>query len=136
MIDHVSLPVRDLQIASMFYEPVLSQIGYSRLMVKEGTIGFGKKYADFWLNHRPMLSAAGMNDGFHVCLRALSKEQVEAFFRTALSLGGRSDGIPGFREHYHERYFAAFIFDLDGNRIEVVNFISEQQSDYFSLDQH
>src|SRR6188472_3101862 len=117
MIDHISIPVRNLELDSKFYESVLSQIGYSRLVVKNGTIGFGKKYADFWLNHRPNLSSDGINDGFHVCLRALSEEQVEAFFKMAISLGARSEGVPGFREEYHDSYFAAFIFDPDGNKI-------------------
>lgn len=123
MIDHISIPVRNLASASAFYESVLSQIGYTKLVVKEGTVGFGKKYADFWLNHRPGLAASGVSDGFHVCIRAVSKEQVEAFYNMAVSLGARSDGAPGFREQYNNRYFAAFVLDLDGNKIEAVTFL-------------
>ena len=125
MIDHISIPVKDLKSSSKFYESVLSQIGYSKLVEKEGTVGFGKKYADFWLNHRPTLSPDGINDGFHVCLRAISVQQVEAFFKTALDLGARSDGAPGFREQYHSAYYAAFIIDNDGNKVEVVTFVDK-----------
>lgn len=125
MIDHISIPVRDLELSSNFYEAILEKIGYSKLVIKAGTVGFGKKYADFWLNHRPDLSVDGVNDGFHVCLRAMSAGQVDAFFKTALSLGAKSEGEPGLREHYNDRYFAAFIIDPDGNKIEVVTFIDE-----------
>jgi len=126
MIDHVSIPVKDLEFSSRFYESILSQIGYSRLVAKDGTVGFGKKYADFWLNHRPKISSSSTNDGFHVCLRALSIQQVEGFFKTAISLGAKSDGMPGFREQYHDSYFAAFVIDHDGNKIEVVTFVDRQ----------
>lgn len=126
MIDHVSIPVKDLAFSSKFYESILSKIGYSRLVVKEGTVGFGKKYADLWLNHRPNLSSAGISDGFHVCLRALSIQQVEDFHKTAVSLGAKSDGAPGYREQYDDSYFAAFIVDHDDNKIEVVTFVDKQ----------
>ena len=126
MIDHVSIPVKDLEVSSQFYESVLSKIGYSRLVEKDGTVGFGKKYSDFWLNHRPNLSPSGIEDGFHVCLRALSIQQVEDFFKTAISLGARSDGAPGYREKYDDSYFAAFVIDQDGNKVEVVTFVDKQ----------
>ncbi len=123
MIDHVSISVSNLDVSSNFYEAILAQIGYAKLAEKDGTVGFGKKYADFWLNHRPMLVLNSVSDGFHVCLRALSVQQVEAFYNTAISLGASSGGAPGFRVHYHEKYFAAFILDPDGNKIEVVTFV-------------
>jgi catechol 2,3-dioxygenase-like lactoylglutathione lyase family enzyme len=126
MIDHVSIPVRDLELSSTFYESVLAKIGYSKLVVKDGTVGFGKKYADFWLNHRLNLSSLSISDGFHVCLRALSIQQVEDFFNTAVALGAKSDGAPGYRAEYSNSYFAAFVIDPDGNKIEVVTFVDKQ----------
>ena len=62
-------------------------------------------------------------DGFHVCLRALSIQQVEAFFKTAIELGACSEGAPGFREQYDNAYYAAFMIDNDGNKVEVVTFV-------------
>lgn len=125
MIDHVSIPVRDLTESTAFYESVLSEIGFAKLMEKPATVGFGKKYPEFWLNHRP--DGHGIGDGFHVCLRTRTADQVRNFHTRALALGARSDGEPGFRPEYSESYYAAFILDRDGNRIEVVTFITDEE---------
>jgi len=74
MIDHISIAVRDLAAADKFYTSLLAKVGYLRLIEKPGAVGFGKKYPDFWLNHRPNRSESNVNDGFHVCLRTSSKE--------------------------------------------------------------
>jgi catechol 2,3-dioxygenase-like lactoylglutathione lyase family enzyme len=123
MIDHVSIPVRDLDASAAFYATVLAEIGYTRLVDKPGTVGFGKKYADFWLNHRPNLRATEGDDGFHVCVRAGSTAKVDAFHAKAVALGARSDGAPGIREIYASSYYAAFVVDRDGNKVEVVTFV-------------
>jgi catechol 2,3-dioxygenase-like lactoylglutathione lyase family enzyme len=122
MIDHVSIAVRDLDAATRFYEPVLAAIGYRKLVVRTATTGFGKRYAEFWLNLRPAAAAA---DGVHVALRALSRDMVDAFHAAALAAGGASDGPPGLRSDETEGYYAAFIRDLDGNRIEAVTFLRD-----------
>ncbi len=124
MIDHVSIPVSNLSKSSEFYESLLAELEYKKLVSKSGTVGFGKKYPDFWLNERPALSVEGISDGFHVCIRASSVEQVNAFHRKGIALGGKSDGVPGFREQYSKSYYAAFIQDVDGNRLEAVTFVS------------
>jgi catechol 2,3-dioxygenase-like lactoylglutathione lyase family enzyme len=121
VIDHVSISVRDLDASTRFYEQVLTTIGLSKLQVQPTTVGFGKKYSEFWLNQRAQTAA---DDGAHVCLRALSKEAVDAFHATALRLGGRCAGAPGMRPEYNERYYAAFVRDLDGNKIEAVTFLT------------
>jgi catechol 2,3-dioxygenase-like lactoylglutathione lyase family enzyme len=121
MIEHVSISVRDLEASTRFYEQVLATIGLSKLQVQPTTVGFGKKYSEFWLNHRAQRAG---DDGAHVCLRALSKEAVDAFHATALRLGGSCGGAPGRRPEYNERYYAAFIRDLDGNKIEAVTFLT------------
>lgn len=124
MIDHISIPVRDLEAARAFYEVALATIGLEKLDDKEGTCGFGKRYPEFWINARPTLTQ-NASDGFHVCLRARSAAQVNAFYETALAHGATADGSPGVRPEYDDRYYAAFVCDSDGNRIEVVTFLDE-----------
>lgn len=121
MIDHLSIGVRDLRASVAFYESVLGPLGYSKLEDRPATVGFGKKYAEFWLNHRP--SRLSEDTGTHVALRASSKDAVDAFHAAALAAGGSSDGAPGARPHFGEGYYAAFIRDPDGNRIEAVTFL-------------
>ena len=88
------------------------------------TVGFGKRYSEFWLNHRPEMFAVPDDNGAHVCLRAPTTAAVDAFHAAALAAGGASDGGPGLRPHHGEGYYAAFIRDLDGNRIEAVTFVT------------
>jgi len=122
MIDHVSVGVSDLERSARFYEPVLVQLGLSRLVTRPGTIGFGKNYPEFWINLRADMAEVASDSGVHVCLRAKSAEDVEAFHTAALTAGGRSDGAPGLRPHDRVHYYAAFVVDPDGNRIEAVTF--------------
>jgi catechol 2,3-dioxygenase-like lactoylglutathione lyase family enzyme len=124
MIDHVSIAVRDLAQATALYEAALAAIGYQKLDVRPHTVGFGKRYSEFWLNSRPGLSILPPDSGAHVCLRAASVEAVNAFHAAALAAGATSDGEPGARPQHGEGYYAAFIRDPDGNRVEVVTFLS------------
>ena len=124
MIDHVSIPVRDLAAATRFYEAVLGVLGIEKLEVRPATVGFGKKYPEFWINLRPSTPALPERFGAHVCFRARSTDLVDAFHATALAAGGTSDGAPGLRPQHGEGYYAAFIRDPDGNRIEAVTFIA------------
>ena len=121
MIDHVSIAVRDLAASAAMYEQMLSPLGHARLVTRSDTVGFGKAYPEFWLNQRPTMTAA--DDGFHVCLRARSREAVDAFHASALRAGATSDGAPGPRPEYSPGYYAAFVRDRDGNRIEAVTFL-------------
>jgi catechol 2,3-dioxygenase-like lactoylglutathione lyase family enzyme len=127
MIDHVSIAVRDLDRAARFYEAVLATIGYSRMIARPTTIGFGKKYPDFWINARPKMAAPDADSGVHVCLRAPDTRSVDAFHAAALASGGTTDGPPGPRPEYTPGYYAAFVLDPDGNRIEVVTFVQGQE---------
>ncbi|MBV8753439.1 MAG: VOC family protein [Hyphomicrobiales bacterium] len=124
MIDHVSLGVADLDRAARFYEAVLGAVGFAKLEVRPATIGFGKRYPEFWLNHRPSMGAVPTDTGVHVCVRARTAEAVDAFHRTALAAGGVCEGAPGVRPHRTGGYYAAFVRDLDGNRIEAVTFLT------------
>jgi catechol 2,3-dioxygenase-like lactoylglutathione lyase family enzyme len=125
MIDHVSVGVRDLERAARFYEQALAPLGLSRLVTRSATVGFGKTYPEFWINLRSDMAQVAHDSGVHICLRARSTNAVDAFHAAALAAGGRSDGAPGLRPHDRVRYYAAFIVDPDGNRIEAVTFPSE-----------
>ena len=122
MIDHVSIAVGDLAASAALYERVLEPLGLVRLVRRDGTVGFGKRYPEFWLNARPGLPAAPHDNGAHICLRAPDEAAVRAFFAAALAGGCTSDGGPGPREAAMTGYFAAFIRDRDGNRIEAATF--------------
>jgi catechol 2,3-dioxygenase-like lactoylglutathione lyase family enzyme len=123
MIDHVSIAVRDLAAGERFYQAVLTTLGHARLVERPGTIGFGKKYPEFWLNERQAMSAVDPDSGTHICLRAPDMAAVDAFHAAALQAGGRSDGAPGPRPEYSAGYYAAFVRDPEGNRIEAVTFV-------------
>ena len=125
MIDHISVGVRDLDLAARFYESTLAPLGLSRLVTRPATVGFGKSYPEFWINLRAGTKQVAPESGVHICLRAKSAADVDAFHAAALSAGGRSDGAPGLRPHDRVRYYAAFVIDPDGNRIEAVTFPAE-----------
>ncbi|HWZ05540.1 MAG TPA: VOC family protein [Bradyrhizobium sp.] len=122
MIDHISVGVSDLDRSAAFYEAALAPLGFSRLVARPGTIGFGKSYPEFWINLRPAMSRVADESGCHMALRAKSACEVDAFHAAALSAGGSSDGAPGLRPHDRVRYYAAFVRDPDGNRLEAVTF--------------
>ena len=124
MIDHISVGVSDLDRAARFYVTALAALGLSRLVSRPATIGFGKSYPEFWINLRPGMTQVAPESGAHVCLRARTIEEVDAFHAAALNGGGRSDGAPGLRPHDRVSYYAAFVLDPDGNRIEAVTFPS------------
>ena len=122
MIDHVSLPVRDLTASAAFYERLLAPLGYRKLVERPTTVGFGKKYPELWLNVRSDMAPAPSNPGAHVALRAASEDAVRAFHAAALAGGGASDGEPGPRQAAMTTYYGAFILDPDGNKLEAVSF--------------
>jgi catechol 2,3-dioxygenase-like lactoylglutathione lyase family enzyme len=127
MIDHVSIAVRDLKAAARFYEPLLATLGLTKLREwPDAAIGFGKKYPEFWINQRTGMAPVPEDSGAHICLRVRAAAAVDAFHAAALAGGATSDGAPGLRAQYHESYYAAFIRDPDGNRIEAVTFITEK----------
>jgi catechol 2,3-dioxygenase-like lactoylglutathione lyase family enzyme len=122
MIDHVSVGVSDLDRAARFYEAVLAPLGLTRLVTRPATIGFGKAYPEFWINLRTGMARVAPESGVHICLRAKTTAEVDGSHAAALEAGGTSDGAPGLRPHARVRYYAAFIVDPDGNRIEAVTF--------------
>ena len=128
MIDHTSIAVRDLKKGEAFYTALLAPLGMAKLREwPDAAIGFGKKYPEFWINRRAAMDRIADDSGAHICLRAPSAEAVDAFHAAALAAGGTSDGGPGVRPEYHQTYYAAFIRDPDGNRIEAVTFLREDR---------
>jgi catechol 2,3-dioxygenase-like lactoylglutathione lyase family enzyme len=126
MIDHVSVAVRDLAVSARFYEAVLATLGFAKLDARPATIGFGKAYPEFWINLRGELAPVAAGSGAHVCFRARTTEVVDAFHSAALAAGGADDGKPGLRPQHGDGYYAAFVRDPDGNRIEAVTFLAKQ----------
>ncbi|MCK6454260.1 MAG: VOC family protein [Alphaproteobacteria bacterium] len=122
MIDHVSIAVSDLAASAAFYTHVLEPLGLVRLVERPATVGFGRKYPEFWLNVRPGMAPVAQDTGAHVALRAPTEQAVTAFHARALARGGRSDGAPGPRQATMTTCFAAFIRDPDGNKVEAVHF--------------
>ncbi len=130
MIDHISISVRDLKKAELFYAATLAPLGLAKLREwPDAAIGFGKKYPEFWINRRDNLARVADDSGVHICLRAPDTTAVDAFYAAALAAGGTSDGAPGLRPHYYAGYYAAFVRDPDGNRIEAVTFLRESAAE-------
>lgn len=119
----MSLPVRDLDEAAAFYDPVLATLGLVRRKQREGAIGYGPDDvapAIFWILERAAEGAAEPGTGFHVSFRAKDRAQVHAFYETALALGGRDAGAPGERPHYTAGFYGCFVLDRDGFKVEAV----------------
>ena len=126
MIDHISIAVRDLKSGESLYAALLAPLGMTKLREwPDAAIGFGKKYPEFWINKRAAMDRVANDSGVHICLRAPDRAAVDAFHAAALKTGATSDGAPGLRSKYHQNYYAAFIRDPDGNRIEAVTFLRD-----------
>ena len=122
MIDHISIAVRDLAASAALYERVLAPLGLTKLVTRERTVGFGKRYPEFWLNLRENLPPVPADAGVHICLRAPDDAAVRAFHALALEQGCGDAGAPGPRQAAITTYFGAFIYDRDGNKVEAVSF--------------
>jgi catechol 2,3-dioxygenase-like lactoylglutathione lyase family enzyme len=123
MIDHTGFAVSHLERSKTFYAAALRPLGIGLIMevTAEQTgagshAGFGiADKAFFWIgDHGSPCS------GVHIAFTAESRAQVDQFYRAALNAGGRDNGAPGLRPHYHENYYGAFVLDPDGNNIEAV----------------
>ena len=125
MIDHISVAVSDLGRSTKFYEAAFAPLGLNKLIALPATAGFGKTYPEFWINLRAGMPPLPPNHGTHICLRAKTTAEIDAFYEAALKAGGKDDGAPGQRPHFRVKYYAAFVTDPDGNRIEVVTFLKE-----------
>jgi predicted lactoylglutathione lyase len=116
--------VHDIRAGEAFYTALLATIGFTKMREWPGAaVGYGKKHPEFWINLRRDMPPVAADSGVHICLRASTRDAVDTFYAVALANGATSDGGPGFRKKYNPRYYAAFIRDPDGNRIEAVTFI-------------
>ena len=116
MIDHTGVNVSDIARSKAFYRAALEPLGYDVLMEWEEYAGFGvKPKPDFWIG-----KGAANVPPIHVAFRAETRAQVDAFYKAALAAGGRDNGAPGLRPHYHANYYGAFVLDPDGHNIEAV----------------
>jgi catechol 2,3-dioxygenase-like lactoylglutathione lyase family enzyme len=122
MIDHISLAVSDIERAAAFYERALAPLGLSRLVTRPAMVGFGKAYPELWINLRAGMARLSPDSGVHLALRARSVAEIDAFYAAALEAGAMSESPPSLRPHERVRYYATFIVDPDGNRIEAVTF--------------
>ena len=125
MIDHVSLAVSDLDRSVPFYERLLAPLGMAKLVVRPAAVGFGKAYPEVWINLRGAMAKVLPSSGVHLCLRAKSTDEVDAFHAAAVDAGGLSESAPSLRPHDRVKYYATFVVDFDGNRIEAVTFLKE-----------
>lgn len=126
MIDHITLRVRDLAATRAFYAPVLEslgyRIGYEAVHEGVGVLGFGfdAQAIGFKIDTWFVDNTVPVSGPTHLCWRAASRAQVDAFHAAALRAGGRDNGAPGVRPHYHPNYYGAFAIDPDGNNVEAV----------------
>ena len=116
MLDHVGLEVSDLDRSGAFYDAVFGRLGIRRLHENEHVIGWGQEEPRFWLTARNAPSPAFG----HVAFRAAGKAAVDAAHAAGLAAGGSDAGAPGPRPQYGPRYYAAYLHDPDGVRVEVV----------------
>ena len=122
MIDHMGFSVSDYARARAFYEKALAPLGY--VLVMETTAQeTGKPAAGFGANGKPDFWIGGegkLDKPLHIAILAKDRATVDAFHRAAVAAGGRDNGSPGVRPHYHPNYYGAFVLDLDGHNIEAV----------------
>jgi catechol 2,3-dioxygenase-like lactoylglutathione lyase family enzyme len=118
VIDHIGFEVSDLKRSAAFYDPVFFALGARRMFESEHALAYGVNGAEFWLVVRGHEPAPGYG---HVALRASGKAAVDAAYRAGLAAGGSDDGPPGPRPQYGKRYYAAYMHDPDGLRVEIVS---------------
>lgn len=119
MLHHVSLGVRDLALSGAFYDAALGALGFRRVFEHPTAVGYGLVDGKDLLCLKLRADAGGPGPGFHLAFSAPSRPAVDAFHQAALRVGGTDNGAPGLRPHYGANYYAAFLVDPDGHRIEA-----------------
>lgn len=116
MIDHLSIAVSDYPRSRDFYQKVLATLNYGLVMEFGNSAGFGPpEKSGFWISENQGISPQG-----HICFKAKTRAAVRSFYETAMAEGAKSDSPPGIVEEYHPSYYAAFVFDPDGYKIEAL----------------
>jgi catechol 2,3-dioxygenase-like lactoylglutathione lyase family enzyme len=119
MLDHVSIGVRDIANAKRFYDAAMKPLGFACLSADDSSLGYGKEAAGLWIYAAERPVPDDPKSGLHFCFVAPSRASVAAFHTAALANGGRDNGKPGVRKDYGPHYYAAFVFDPDGYRLEA-----------------
>ncbi len=124
MLDHIGFAVSDFAKARAFYTKALAPLGVSILMEVTPEQTGGDAHAGFGEAGKPYFwIGTGQRSGnqhLHVAFTAPDRKTVDAFYTAAIAAGGRDNGAPGLRPHYHANYYGAFVIDADGNNIEAV----------------
>jgi catechol 2,3-dioxygenase-like lactoylglutathione lyase family enzyme len=118
VIDHLGLEVSDLQRSAAFYDAIFFPLGIRRIVESERAVAWGVNDARFWIAARDRAPQAAFG---HVAFEASGKAAVDAAYAAGIGAGGRSDGPPGPRRQYGPRYYAAYLLDPDGLRVELVS---------------
>ena len=119
MLNHVSIGVANVARAKNFYDAALEPLGYKCLSESEGSLGYGSDKVALWIGAAERPVAADDKSGLHFCFDAPTRKSVDAFHAAALAAAGRDNGKPGLRADYGPNYYAAFVVDPDGYRIEA-----------------
>lgn len=119
MIDHVSIGVRNVAASKRFYDAVLQPLGYQCLSNSPESLGYGAKTPVLWISAAERPVPADSRSGLHFCFSASNRKSVDTFHAAGLTTGGRDNGLPGLRADYGAGYYAAFLLDPDGYRIEA-----------------
>jgi catechol 2,3-dioxygenase-like lactoylglutathione lyase family enzyme len=120
MLDHISLGVADLGRATAFYDAVLATLGHVRVWTRDDGAGYGSPGGEDKLALKARRGHVGLDGGFHVAFAAADHAAVDTFHAAAVAAGGTNDGDPGLRPAYGPNYYAAFVTDPDGHRLEAV----------------
>jgi catechol 2,3-dioxygenase-like lactoylglutathione lyase family enzyme len=119
VFDHVSIGVRDLPRAKRFYDEALRPLGYSCISQSPESLGYGREIIGLWVLKAENPVRPEGSSGLHFCFVAPTRVAVDAFHAAAIGSGGRDNGAPGVRADYGSQYYAAFVVDPDGYRIEA-----------------
>ena len=119
MFDHISIGVRDVRATKRFYDAALAPLEYTCLSEGKASLGYGRDAVGLWISSASRPVPADMESGLHFCFAAPSRASVDAFHAAALANGGRDNGAPGVRDDYDVDYYAAFVIDPDGYRLEA-----------------
>jgi catechol 2,3-dioxygenase-like lactoylglutathione lyase family enzyme len=119
VIHHVSIGVRDIATAKRFYDAALTPLGYKCLHASGDSLGYGRDGVAFWISTTAHPVSADDRSGLHFCFVAPTRKSVDAFYAGAIDSGGCDNGRPGLRPDYGTGYYAAFVKDPDGYRIEA-----------------
>jgi len=119
MINHVSIGVHDVAKAKRFYDAALEPLGYKCLSEDAGSLGYGRDAVALWIGAAERPVPPDDKSNLHFCFDAPTRKSIDAFHAAALAQGGRDNGKPGLRPDYGANYYAAFVVDPDGYRIEA-----------------